>query len=90
MKKILTGVAIVTSLFSATAVFAEPAVQPGQTLESLSQAQVTTTVNGQPGSLQQLMQSGQYQPVATPSFQQQQPAPADQAPADDESPAPTN
>ena len=59
--------ALATGLLATTAVFAEPPVQPGQTLESLSQAQVTTTVNGQPGSLQQLMQSGQYKPVDAPA-----------------------
>lgn len=64
MKTILKSIALAATVFSATAVFAEPPVQPGQTLESLSQAQVQTTVNGQPGSLQQLIQSGQYTPVA--------------------------
>ena len=71
--------ALVAGIFATSAVFAEPPVQPGQTLESLSQAQVSTTVNGQPGSLQQLMQSGQYKPVDAsqpqPPVETPQPAP---------------
>ena len=50
------------SFASATA-FAESAVQAGETLESLSQAKVTTTVNGQPGSLDELLSSGQIKLV---------------------------
>lgn len=43
--------------------FAEPAVQAGETLESLSQAKITTSINGQPGSIQALVQSGQVRLV---------------------------
>jgi hypothetical protein len=43
--------------------FAEPAVQAGETLESLSQAKITTSINGQPGSIQELVQSGQVRLV---------------------------
>ncbi|MHA3891868.1 hypothetical protein [Acinetobacter sp. GXMZU3951] len=42
---------------SATAL-AEPAVQAGETLESLSKAKMSTTINGQPGSIQALVDSG--------------------------------
>ena len=45
--------AIATAMFASSA-FAEPPVQPGDTLESLSKATVQTTVNGQPGSLEQM------------------------------------
>lgn len=34
--------------------FAEPPIQPGDTLESLSQVKIETTVNGQAGSLEQM------------------------------------
>lgn len=64
----------ITSLIAAGHVFAEPAVQPGQTLEQLSQTQVSTTVNGQPGSLKDLLQNGKYKlvspdPISEPSTQ---------------------
>ena len=49
--------------FASATTFAEPAVQAGETLESLSQAKVTTTVNGQPGSLDELLSSGQIKLV---------------------------
>lgn len=54
----LLGLGVIAGLMSAS-VFAEPAIQPGDTLESLSQAKVSTTVNGQPGSIQELAASGQ-------------------------------
>ena len=53
----ILGLGLIAGIISVAA-FAEPAVQPGETLESLSQAKVTTTVNGQPGSLQELAASG--------------------------------
>ena len=57
------------TVFASAAVFAEPSIQPGDTLESLSKAKVTTTVNGQPGSLQELISSGQIKPAAeTPAM----------------------
>lgn len=51
--------------FSSVSAFAEPAVQAGETLESLSQAKISTTINGQPGSIQDLIQSGQVRLVNT-------------------------
>ncbi|TCB81110.1 hypothetical protein [Acinetobacter sp. ANC 4173] len=51
--------------FSSVNAFAEPAVQAGETLESLSQAKVSTTINGQPGSIQDLIQSGQVRLLNT-------------------------
>lgn len=47
---------------SATA-FAEPAIQPGDSLESLSKVKMTTSVNGQAGSIQDLVTSGQIRIV---------------------------
>ena len=41
----LLGLSLITGLMSATA-FAEPPIQPGDTLESLSKVKVMTTVNG--------------------------------------------
>ncbi|QDK96430.1 hypothetical protein FM020_00265 [Acinetobacter tandoii] len=54
--------------------FAEPAVQAGETLESLSQAQITTSINGQPGSIQELVQSGQVR-LVNPENSSVQPSP---------------
>ncbi|TCB65495.1 hypothetical protein [Acinetobacter sp. ANC 4178] len=51
--------------FSSVSAFAEPAVEAGETLESLSQAKISTTINGQPGSIQDLIQSGQVRLVNT-------------------------
>ena len=58
----LLGLSLVTGLMSATA-FAEPAIQLGDSLESLSKVKVTTTVNGQVGSIQDLVTSGQIRIV---------------------------
>ena len=58
----LLGLSLVTGLMSATA-FAEPAIQPGDSLESLSKVKVTTSVNGQAGSIQDLVTSGQIRIV---------------------------
>lgn len=56
--------------------FAEPPVQAGETLESLSKAKVTTTVNGQPGSLNELLSSGQIKLAeGQPNANVAQPAP---------------
>jgi hypothetical protein len=55
--KILASLGLIGTVISASA-FAEPHIQPGDTLESLSQAKVTTTVNGQPGSIQELVAQG--------------------------------
>lgn len=88
MRNIAMGVGLFMGIFTVTATFAEPAVQPGETLESLSQVKVSTTVNGQPGSLADLMSSGKFTAVATP--QPTQPMASDNtAPAaTPESPAP--
>ena len=53
----IIGIGVITGLCSMAAL-AEPAVQPGDTLESLSKVKVTTTVNGQPGSISDLVNSG--------------------------------
>ena len=42
----LLGLSVVTALMATTA-FAEPQVQPGDSLENLSKVKVSTTVNGQ-------------------------------------------
>lgn len=61
----LLGLSVVTALM-ATAAFAEPQVQPGDSLENLSKVKVSTTVNGQAASLQELVASGQIRIVGTP------------------------
>lgn len=66
----LLGLGIFTSVISAGA-FAEPPVQAGETLESLSKAKISTTVNGQQASLESLVNSGQIrlvnQPMSAPA-----------------------
>ena len=47
------GLGLFTSVISVAA-FAEPPVQPGETLESLSKAKISTKVNGQEASLESL------------------------------------
>ena len=60
MRLSLAHLAMVTGLtFASMTAFAEPPVQAGETLESLSKVKVSTTVNGQPGSLNELLASGQ-------------------------------
>ena len=61
----LLGLSVVTALMATTA-FAEPLVQPGDSLENLSKVKVSTTVNGQAASLQELVASGQIRIVGTP------------------------
>lgn len=89
----LLGASLITGLMSATA-FAEPPIQPGDTLESLSKAKVVTTVNGQPGSLQDIVASGQVRIVSEANPQVVQPMPAnpqlDVIPADAPAQAPVN
>jgi len=58
----LIGLSLVTGLMSVAA-FAEPPIQSGDSLESLSKVVMTTTVNGQAGSIQDLVSSGQIQIV---------------------------
>ena len=50
--KTLTGLMTLTTV--TTFAFAEPQIQPGDTLESLSQVKIETFVNGQAGSLEQM------------------------------------
>ncbi len=50
------------SIFSLT-VYAEPPLQAGDTLESLSKVSIQTSVNGQPGSIQDLVDSGRIQVI---------------------------
>lgn len=52
--KMTLGLSAIVAAMFATSAFAEPPIQPGDTLESLSKATVQTTVNGQPGSLEQM------------------------------------
>ena len=58
----LLSLSLITGLMSATA-FAEPAIQAGDSLDSLSKVKVSTTVNGQAGSVQDLVASGQIRIV---------------------------
>ena len=44
-------------------VFAEPPIHAGDTLESLSKVKISTTINGQAGSLQELIANGQIRIV---------------------------
>lgn len=53
----ILGLGLIAGIISVTA-FAEPSIQPSETLESLSKAKISTTVNGQPGSIQELVASG--------------------------------
>ncbi|WP_284092495.1 hypothetical protein [Acinetobacter pittii] len=79
----IIGIGVITGLCSMAAL-AEPAVQPGDTLESLSKVKVTTTVNGQPGSINDLVNSGQVQQVSaapTNAAPTGAPIPADVPPA---------
>lgn len=48
------GLTSIAAMLLATSAFAEPPIQEGDTLESLSQVRIETTVNGQPGSLEQM------------------------------------
>ncbi len=66
MRTQFIAVAFVTASLSMTA-FAEQPVQAGETLESLSKAKVTTTINGQPGSLEELVNSGKVQLISAQS-----------------------
>ena len=58
----LLSLSLITGLMGATA-FAEPAIQAGDSLDSLSKVKVSTTVNGQAGSIQDLVASGQIRIV---------------------------
>ncbi|WP_216938357.1 hypothetical protein [Acinetobacter sp. BY484] len=78
LSKIL-GLGLFTSVISVGA-FAEPAVQPGETLESLSKAKISTKVNGQEGSLESLVNSGQIRLVDPRTAAPQPAMPNTQAP----------
>ena len=52
--KMTLGLSAIVAAMFATSASAEPPIQPGDTLESLSKATVQTTINGQPGSLEQM------------------------------------
>src|SRR5574344_6314 len=56
--------ALVGSSISISA-FAEPPIQAGDTLESLSKVKISTTINGQAGSLQELIATGQIRIVTS-------------------------
>ena len=58
----LFACALVGSSISISA-FAEPPIQAGDTLESLSKVKISTTINGQAGSLQELIANGQIRIV---------------------------
>ncbi|MGB8484001.1 MAG: hypothetical protein WCD61_10805, partial [Acinetobacter bohemicus] len=62
MHAMLLSFSLIRGLMSATA-FSEPAIQAGDSLESLSKVKVSTTVNGQAGSIQDLVTSGQIRIV---------------------------
>lgn len=67
----LLALGVFTSVMSLSAL-AEPRVQPGETLESLSKVRISTTVNGQNASLENLVNSGQIrlvQPSQAPAMQ---------------------
>ncbi|MDR2250849.1 hypothetical protein [Acinetobacter sp.] len=86
----IIGIGVIAGLCSMAAL-AEPAVQPGETLESLSKVKVTTTVNGQPGSISDLVNSGQVQQVSaapTGAAPTSAPIPADVPPAGGDMAAP--
>ena len=56
---LISATVLASGLLLSVNALAEPAVQAGESLESLSQAKISTTINGQPGSIQALVQSGQ-------------------------------
>ena len=73
------GLGLFTSVMSVAA-FAEPPVQPGETLESLSKAKISTKVNGQEASLESLVNSGQIRLVDPRTAAPQPAMPNTQAP----------
>ena len=73
------GLGLFTSVISVAA-FAEPPVQPGETLESLSKAKISTKVNGQEASLESLVNSGQIRLVDPRTAAPQPAMPNTQAP----------
>ena len=67
MRSKLLGLSIITAITATMSVtaFAEPKVQPGESLESLSKVKMSTTVNGQAASLQELVASGQIRIISS-------------------------
>ena len=59
----LCACALVSSI--SISAFAEPPIQAGDTLESLSKVKISTTINGQAGSLQELIANGQIRIVTS-------------------------
>lgn len=57
------------SLFN-LATYAEPPLQAGDTIESLSKVHIQTSINGQSGSIQDLVDSGQIQLINTSNTEQ--------------------
>lgn len=82
----IIGLGLISGLMSAAAM-AEPPIQPGDTLQSLSQVKITTTVNGQQGSIQELVASGQVR-IADAAAQQASIALGEPAPANTAAAAP--
>lgn len=74
----ILSLGLFTSVMSIGA-FAEPTIQPGETLESLSKAKISTKVNGQEGSLESLVNSGQIR-LVDPRTVAPQPVPNTPAP----------
>lgn len=74
--------AVIASGTLSMAAFAEAPVQAGETLESLSQVKVTTTINGQPGSLAELVNSGKVQLISDQQTAPQTTGQTPMAPAD--------
>ena len=72
----LCACALVSSISIST--FAEPPIQAGDTLESLSKVKISTTINGQAGSLQELIANGQIRIV--PSADANLPSPIENMP----------
>lgn len=59
----LCACALVSSI--SISAFAEPPIQAGDTLESLSKVKISTTINGQAGSLQELIANDQIRIVSS-------------------------
>lgn len=59
----LCACALVSSI--SISAFAEPPIQAGDTLESLSKVKISTTINGQTGSLQELIANDQIRIVSS-------------------------
>lgn len=59
MRQNLLALSLVSSITLVSGLaFAESAVQAGETLESLSKVKISTSVNGQPGSIDEVLSKG--------------------------------